>query len=429
MIAAPPNQRPRRSRPGFTLVEIMVAMALIIFVMLILTQSFVAGMEAFRQLKAIGDQEEKLRMAVSVLRKDLVADHFEGRRRLSEPNFWAAGPPREGFFRLWQGSPSVLEGADDDGIPSYRATNHYLHFTVKRRGNLREEFATTPVPNPPPAFLPPLPAGQAPPPPFGGNSVWTPDSRFQPPPPPPPAPGTFSSQWYEVVYFLKDTGETTPGGTRRYTLCRRQRLLVCDNQQVNWVNTVGQAAPNAPVKYDGLSCEPNPAGGAYAGRQYFNNPMDITVPQRRFGMDPGRNGGWPSQADLSYPLIQGNNAGTDQLLTDVISFQVQPMIDTNGFFDIANPLVAATKQQLQAASGNNPVFYNPNNPAAGANLPAVFDTWSSVKDDAYDYSAWATKGAATSVPLQLPLRALKISIRIWDVKTQLTRQITIVQDL
>src|SRR6266576_3124405 len=100
-----------RSRKAFTLVEMLVAMALVIFITTILSEAFVAGLDAFRNLKAVGDLNDKLRTAATTLRRDLNADHFEGRRRLSDPGFWLQGPPREGFFRIDQGGPSIDEGA------------------------------------------------------------------------------------------------------------------------------------------------------------------------------------------------------------------------------------------------------------------------------------------------------------------------------
>ena len=40
-----------RRRPGFTLVELLVAMALILFIMVILTEAFSAGLETFRRIR------------------------------------------------------------------------------------------------------------------------------------------------------------------------------------------------------------------------------------------------------------------------------------------------------------------------------------------------------------------------------------------
>ncbi len=97
---------PMRRRSGFTITELLVAMALIVFVMSILATAFSEGMKTFRAFKGIGDMNQRLRTASSLLRDDLQNPHFEGDRRLSDANFWTIGPPREefgppreGFFR------------------------------------------------------------------------------------------------------------------------------------------------------------------------------------------------------------------------------------------------------------------------------------------------------------------------------------------
>src|SRR5262249_41856031 len=107
-----------RERRAFTLVEMLVAVALVLFMMVLLSQAFTTGLEAFRVLKATGDMEERLRVATTLLRSELAADHFEGRKRLSDPRFFDEGPPREGVFRIWQPQEggnlaiaSIIEGA------------------------------------------------------------------------------------------------------------------------------------------------------------------------------------------------------------------------------------------------------------------------------------------------------------------------------
>src|SRR5262249_7897418 len=101
-------------RRGLTLVEMLVATALTMFIMAILSQAFVTSLEVFSQLKGIGDMEEGLRTAATLLRDDLAQDHFEGKRRLSDVNFWTNpvdvyfGNPatriksavRQGFFNM-----------------------------------------------------------------------------------------------------------------------------------------------------------------------------------------------------------------------------------------------------------------------------------------------------------------------------------------
>ena len=212
-------------RGGFTIVELLVAMALIMFMMAILSTAFVAAGKAVRDLKAAGDLAERLRQASGILRRDLAADHFEGKKRLSGPNFWDDGPPREGFFRLYQGSPPgsadyVREGVDPSELQivdptwrlldTYRATDHALHFTVKLRGNGRGDFFATVVPDPAlplfrPAIFPPAERGR----------------RYM------DAAERYTSQWAEVAYFLHASGDTAQG-TPLYSLHRRQLLAVDD---------------------------------------------------------------------------------------------------------------------------------------------------------------------------------------------------------
>src|SRR5262249_20754316 len=129
----------REARSGFTLIEMLVAAALTLFVMTILSQAFVTSLEVFSQLKGLGDMEDGLRTAATIIRSDLRQNHFEGGRKLSDKTFWS-GPPgpydvpyppglgvgpttkksavQNGFLHIWQGSPSTLEGNDADGIPS-----------------------------------------------------------------------------------------------------------------------------------------------------------------------------------------------------------------------------------------------------------------------------------------------------------------------
>src|SRR5436190_5494927 len=95
--------RQKNGRGGFTLVEMLVATALVMFIMLILSEAFVAGLEAFRTLKGIGDMEERLRAAALIIRADLELDHFESGVRLSDVNFWRLGNPRQGFVSITQG--------------------------------------------------------------------------------------------------------------------------------------------------------------------------------------------------------------------------------------------------------------------------------------------------------------------------------------
>src|SRR5262249_34463161 len=71
-------------RGGFTIVELLVAMALIILIMAVLSEACTAGLSAFRSLKGLGDMQELMRLASTRLKQDLALRHFEGDRKLSD---------------------------------------------------------------------------------------------------------------------------------------------------------------------------------------------------------------------------------------------------------------------------------------------------------------------------------------------------------
>lgn len=418
-----------RRRQGFTLVELMVSMALIIFIMAILSEAFSASSKAFRDLKAVGEMNRRLRTATTLLRRDLGSDHFEGKKRLSDATFWANGPPHDGFFRVWQGSPTgggvnVVEGDDVGGtgsppyvFPSFRSVDHMLHFSVKYRGNLRSDFLLASVPSG--SSL----EGQT-----SGPTQQGIDSQYM------DAAGAYRYSWAEVVYFLRAATnpanvQMTANGTPLYNLYRRQLVAVTDNSNV----TGGIPGPYPNPSYLEVSCFQNPL----STNLWCNSSIDLTVPGRRFAMGGGV---IPTGKDLitgrtSYPTYsdQGgtNNGGytglqgADLLLNDVVSFDVRLLLKNGTDF------VALDDATVQAFSGGNPSF-----PATG---PFVFDTWTQVKDDKVDYSTvWNQTGSATSIPLYqsttspgtfIGIKAIQVTLRIWDYKTEQTRQVTLVQDL
>jgi hypothetical protein len=423
-------------------VELLVAMALIIFIMAILSEAFVASTKVFRDLKAVGDMAERLRTATSVLRRYLSADHFEGRRRLSDANFWVKGPPEEGFFRVYQGGPATvgalptplvaytnyLEGIDPDvSQPSFISTNMALHFTAKLRGNTRDNF-----------FMASVPAGSIlVTNPFLGSS----DARYQDTTAPTPS---YNSQWAEVVFFLRVLPDTA-NGNPLYALYMRQRLAVPDNGgQV--IDTTALDAGLSTTTYEDVSGVfiQTAVGPPAANSYYFNSPRDLTIPARRFGMllsDPS--GKTFSSALGTYTTYSDDGVttastsaqpGGDLLLSDVVSFDVRLLAaGQTDFLDVMG---------LTAAFGVAGNSSNPNFSTAG---PMVFDTWSAVKDDSpfpgqpapaqtYDYTGWATAGTSSSIPIWNNgtgpiIKAIQIIIRVWDFKTEQTRQVTLVVPL
>jgi prepilin-type N-terminal cleavage/methylation domain-containing protein len=497
-------------RQGFTLVEMMVSLTLVLFIMVILSQAFQAGLESFRLLKGVGDMEERLRSVATILRRDLAADHFEGKRRISDDSFWTVGPPREGFFRVWHGTfyvnplnpppPAVLprtdwrnliEARDGDGVPTTRATDHMLHFSVKLRGNQPQDFVSARVP----AQMLTVSSNFFNP---------APDARYQ-------TESDYSSQWFEVLYFLRQTGTTvvpdSPAGgpgTPLYALIRRQLVVVPDNTQLNWVQPVTISDASQLTPYAEVSCQKRtnslapipsllfPSGG---DKLHFNNPTDLTIPARRFGMvpslgpvqlssqreraglpsvpliDPNASGpvldrarNCPMLGEMNYqnkiygpsggpawllnwlaagglfrdpftnqviPPVWHDNVnlqGADILLSDVLSFEVKVLLPgANDFTDLFDSLRDPTVYPSPRVPAHNPVFRD--NPVTKQAGPRIFDTWSSVKDETYDYSGWFQQNSPVSAPAPISIKALQITVRVWDKRTQQTRQITMVQDM
>src|SRR5262249_19561113 len=129
---------------------------------------------------------------------------------------------------------------------------------------------------------------------------------------------------------------TGPNPVPRFSLIRRQKLLVPHkqpngtdiNQVQNPVNPQFPILATQMGQYAEVSClvNPDPTMNQYI---YFNHSNDITIPQRRFGMNAN---GLPSgQANNPgyYGLISADDptkSGSDLLLTDVLSFQIMPLV-------------------------------------------------------------------------------------------------------
>ncbi len=458
---------------GFTLVEMLVAMALTVFVMVILSECFVQGLETFSGLKSIGDLQEQLRTATTVLRADLSADHFEGRRRLSDPaNSFIdpanTGKIREGFFVVGQGYPpknnplnnpslstifptgtnlavgnipsnpnqpsGYYEGADPKDTPplskpvqpinniySMRAIDHWLHFSVKLRGNAREKVFTASGPgNVATSYL------QQNNPQLGGDAVFLTSNQ------------AVNSPWAEIAYFLLPTGTTlspsVPGGPGipLFALYRCQYLVLPETADAN--NPPGLALVPDPANPNN-NCAPygNFSGNPAGAKMQFYSPNDLANGYTTRAFNPYAYFSDPSSPFRSNIPPRGFvQSGASVLLGNVISFQVQ-------VFKSPHSMVTRgpANAPLIYANPSFPDFEDVNLSVGGVYIP--FDTANYVKGPPlpapYFGSALQPPVPVITPPSQsvpaapFSIQALRIVLRIWDTKTHVTRQVTIIQDM
>jgi prepilin-type N-terminal cleavage/methylation domain-containing protein len=377
-----------RSRTGFTLIELMVAMALTLFIMVILSQAFVMALETFSGMKGLGDMQYNLRTAMVMVRDDLSQDHFEGKRRLSDLTVvnttgeLVAHHPQAGFFALRRPAPGPLGEGGANGVTSYRAVDQVIYMTVKRKGNRQENFFNTALQGSAgdlglffsrkTAYDVPfadLPFSTQTQPYLGGTT------------------GFYASQWAEVLYFLVRTGSTEQPndpastlGTKTYALYRAQFVMVPDGTNVNdlYKNPTYTSADIVALSqstFSGLSCNPNKQPGATA--LTFYSPEDAARGQRVI-LDL-------AAFNAADPRIRG---GATLVCPNVISFLVQSMFlpsDNDG--------------------DDVPTFGNTPN--------GIYDTTK------FGIAPYTTLG----------LKGIQVTLRVWDNTTRQTRQATLAQDL
>jgi prepilin-type N-terminal cleavage/methylation domain-containing protein len=407
-----PVTRPETARPGFTLVELMVAMALCVLIMAILAGAFQVGLDTMSQLKSAAGLSEQLRSATAVMSRDLAAPHLEdewGRSvKLSHPDVqrqaWTGTAQKRGFVKVRQvspimqdfnpllpsppnppyasptlypnGYPFVYEGTDPDGVPSYRATDHVLHLTSRLTGVDADQVYSGLAPNLNPTAGP-------------GDLVNTAMNRHDL-----RVGNQFVSQWAEIVYFLTPSGLATTGdeatGTRPlalYTLHRRQRVLT--PSPFAFIPALDQN------QYPAVSVPPT------AGTP-TNDPLAITTPTNRLNSD--------NPASLA---IAGTSPeyGSDILLSNVLSFQIRLQFEGQpGFADEWMTSVAG-----QRARTEPPGF-------ATTDKPRVYDT-------ADDPTSYLPTTGSPPPPRKPRVRAIQIKLRVYDPNNKMTRQVTLIQDV
>jgi prepilin-type N-terminal cleavage/methylation domain-containing protein len=419
-----------KNRRGFTLVELLVAMALVVFIMVIVSETFVSALESVRLLKSQQEMQANLRIATMRMQSDLTAAHFgqvqPPSQEISQQANLAPGgggaSPVWGYFRIMQGSQPI----------PYNAASP-APFTNDSPNDPHPEFTATDQ--------------------ILACSCFNQKTR----------------QWYEVAYFLQPNGATA-GGTTLYALYRRENPLVGaqaqDGSANDWsvpFNRYGMQTPqnwkaNAPANSFGATY-PNPVVGASVA--LLNSVPGVTsmgMPTWKQAWQQQLGGGtgspyvlnldpfWIKNTAVTYDTTVPANyspVGDDILLTNVLSFDIRVSFRTQPIATQPNPyefldLFAATKQVLADNSTAPPTlndqFWDPTNAKTGAN-PAVFDTWCNWTTKLPTITPQMLTAALTldptmlNVPLPIQIVAVQITIRVWDERTQQAKQITIVQNV
>lgn len=423
----------RPNRPAFTLVEMLVAVALTLVIMVIIAQAFASATRTFSTLRTAGQLQEKTRSAAAMIRRDLTAEHFDGPfipgrsgPRVGDQRLDQAGwvPPRAGYFEVRQFGTSTFEPVnaptqEPEGLPSTRADSHIARFTVKLPGGPAAEL-----------YCAELQAAPAQP---GEPSAA--DRRINSFP---TGSTVVYSRWAEVQYFLYPNGDATPATANGpslplYSLRRRLRVLATTGVTYD-VNAQRAAVlmaqyPDLGMAVQGPSSTPNNVLLRVLGPEDVTNPA-VRLPYQQPAQRVNNAGG-------TFPT------GDDIVLTDVLSFEVKASWFSNPTFEaILTNSSPAVPTLLGSGNTDDPFSDLPpstlNNGAyAGVR---VFDTWYRAPNlDDVDWDRPAptvipgTPGFLSrridQVPVRINLRALQIRLRIWDSLKNQARQMTIVQEI
>lgn len=378
----------RHARRGFTLVELMVATALVVLILTILAVAFGAATESLSRLRSMGNMATDLRGAQDKLRADLEAEHFDsgdspGVLRLADlkynllPGSTAVRPPLGGFFRIENGLGSIYEGSDTDGLSSTRATTHVLDFTAKRLGTSPDDLYVVPATT---VTLRNL------------NSTDTPLTNDQ-----------FVSKWARVRWFLAN-GQNV-GGVTVFTLYRGVRVIA-----------PGNVGPLTAQEREQIA----ETGGTSRTLAELTNPVN--------------------RPPFTEYTAASTYRGDDIVLSNVTSFEVLPVWEagagvrgprTNWPVLNAPPYVTPIPDGIPGVGATPALPSSQNGDAPSDDLPLVtdnttllnqrvFDTWSGA------VAGWNTPGGATSLPLRIRVTALQVKIRVFDPKTLLTRQVSFI---
>lgn len=409
----------RAARRAFTIVELLVVTAVALILMSILATAHSIGLDALRNAKAQGDLVDQQRMALSVLRRDLMYNHFleeDGKpnlgRRLSDQrtdqaravdlnpapapgarNWRITGykPPKSGYFKAssipaplkltdnpaaWAGNDFATwnwyESEDSDGFASSRSGSHFLQFTIIVPGGAPENTLTADVP-------------------FGGGA-------------------TITGRAAEVAYFLKPNG-ATPTGVAKYSLIRRQRLTALnDDDRPAYRALVNNGTVTVATDPPEVMAAVKTADGPPLAFEVFHL-NDLTLAANRLATN-----------QVGLVPITVSRIGEDVLLSNVTSFEIK----------FTGPRAIGVTWPTDATSTEWPRPFSVNTDYPYDNLPygGEFDTFNSTQGDWTDAKHLAGSPVAASPELK-PIRITGVMIRLrgWDSRTRSSRQTTIAVDL
>ncbi len=279
--------RTTRTRRGVTLVEMMVAAALCIMGMWLLTWVYQQGLDSFRMGRATADLTAQERMVTSLMTRDLRADHFleedgkpnRGRRLSDQTKGLGDGtgykPPRSGYFWTRSSTTGTTYDAagqfDSYGFYSSRSSGHFIQFSVILPGGRNDQTFSAEVPA------------------YSGNQFF----------------GTAA----EVSYYLWPSGRTANGANQMYDLYRGQRLVGRTFDDASAYNAAVQSSNDAP---EVMAVYPGP-------------PLPPLASRRMMALSELGPLATPSHRIVPYvPLpLTSPRYGEDKLMSNILSFEVK----------------------------------------------------------------------------------------------------------
>lgn len=288
-------------RAGLTLIEMMVVLALTLFMMTLFTSLFVQATGGMNNAQGITRIDQSLRTTITVLRKDLSDVVLQGPQ--TPGGAFISERPTGGYFMIEENSPAIRQGLDQWNMPVEVDVDDVLAFTAQRDGTSAQEMFYGSVIHSSPAtdyelFL---------------DNYGSPQSRFDN-----LNDGVTSSRYAEIVYFLRpsdfqpsadevrghlkedDADSDDPRATTStllrpvlYTLYRRQ-LVVLEDDIANAPELTGTVpVENYYSKFE-ISAKPDPDNPQY---MKFNTIGSLDLRRNRFGLYHD-----PSLEDNDYPL-------------------------------------------------------------------------------------------------------------------------------